>query len=103
MILTQISQQQMLSSIYDDLLTAGGMEIYIKPASRYVTPGVEVTFGQVIAAAYEFGEIALGVRIDAEQYDVTRNFGVQINMDKNTVLKFSESDRVVALAESLYD
>ena len=103
MILTQISQQQMLSSIYDDLLTAGGMEIYIKPASRYVTPGVNVTFGQLIAAAYEFGEIALGVRIDAQQYDVTRNFGVQLNMDKDTVLNFSEGDRVVALAESLYD
>ena len=103
MILTQISQQQMLSSIYDDLLTAGGMEIYIKPASRYVTPGSDVTFGQVIAAAYEVGEIALGVRIDAEQYDVTRNFGVRLNMDKKTVLNFTEGDCVVALAESLYD
>lgn len=103
MILTQISQQQMLSSIYDDLLTAGGMEIYIKPASRYVTPGVDVTFGQVIAGAHEFGEIALGVRVDAEQYDVTRNFGVRLNMDKSTVLNFTEGDCVVALAESLYD
>jgi hypothetical protein len=103
MILTQISQQQMLSAIYDDLLTAGGMEIYIKPASRYVTLGTEVTFGQVIAAAYEVGEIALGVRIHAEQYDVNRNFGVRLNMDKNTVLNFAEGDRVVAMAESLYD
>ena len=103
MILTQISQQQMLGAIYDDLLTAGGMEIYIKPASRYVTLGTEVTFGQVIAAAYEVGEIALGVRIHAEQYDVNRNFGVRLNMDKNTVLNFAEGDRVVAMAESLYD
>ncbi len=103
MILTQISQQQILSSIYEDLLTAEGMEIYIKPANRYVIPGAEVTFEQVIAAAYEFGEIALGVRFDAEQYDVSRNLGVRLNPNKNTVLNFTEGDCVIVLSDTLYD
>lgn len=63
MLLTQISQQQMLTAVYDHLFDSGGVEIYLKPADHYIEPGTTVDFNDVACAAQELGEIALGVSL----------------------------------------
>jgi ion channel POLLUX/CASTOR len=103
MLLTQISQQQMLESLYDILLSAGGVEIYLKPATHYVTAGSTVSFAALAAAAQNRGEIALGVSLASAGSDGESNNGVRLNPARDEIWTLTEVDRVIVLAENLYD
>ncbi|MBI3267896.1 MAG: hypothetical protein HYZ53_02660 [Planctomycetes bacterium] len=103
MLLTQISQQQMLRTVYAELLDAGGNEIYLKPAERYLPLGTPCTFKDVLYAAHRSREIAIGLTIAAESRVRTRRFGVHLNPDKDEVWTFAAGDKVVVIGEDLYD
>ncbi|MFZ0917536.1 MAG: hypothetical protein WAN04_11630 [Candidatus Udaeobacter sp.] len=103
MILTQISQQLMLTSVYDELLNPSGVEIYLKPAERYVEPGRRCQFNDLIFSAQKLREIALGVRIHAHEHDARKNHGIQINPPKDLSWEFVPGDCVIVLADNLYD
>lgn len=102
MLLTQISQQQMLDAVYDILFSSGGVEIYLKPASHYVQPGQPVSFGALTSAALARGEIALGVSIGSERCDGERNNGVRLNPPRDERWVLGAEDRVIVLATDLY-
>lgn len=102
MLLTQISQQQMLDSVYDILLSSGGVEIYLKPATHYVAAGTAVGFAELMASAQARGEIALGVSIGSERCDGERNNGVRLNPARGERWMLEEEDRVIVLAKDLY-
>jgi len=102
MLLTQISQQQMLDSVYDTLLSSGGVEIYLKPAAHYVEAGAEVSFSELTAAAQARGEIALGICTGSERCDAERNNGVLLNPGRDRRWLLGEEDRVIVLATDLY-
>lgn len=97
MLLTQVSQQQMLISVYDVLLSSGGVEIYLKPAARYVAPGAAVSFGELTALVQLQQEIALGVLL--ADGGAPR---LLLNPGKRQSWQFGEHDRVVVLAQDLY-
>ena len=103
MLLAQISQQQMLTAVYDDLLSSGGVEIYLKPAANYVQLGQPVTFGALLSAALANGELALGVNIGREEADAQAAHGVDLNPPKDRSWMLEEGDRIVVLAQNLYD
>jgi hypothetical protein len=98
MLLTQVSQQQMLISVYDVLLSSGGVEIYLKPATRYVAAGTTVSFGQLTALVQRQQEIALGVLID----DGHETKEILLNPAKRQSWLLGENDRVIVLAQDLY-
>ncbi len=102
MLLAQISQQKMLTSVYDELLSAGGVEIYLKPASHYVALGQPVSFGALLSAGRERKEVALGVSIASERFDPARGNGVELNPPKDRSWVFEADDRIVVLAQDLY-
>jgi ion channel POLLUX/CASTOR len=102
MLLAQISQQQMLTAVYDDLLSARGVEIYLKPAEHYVPLGELVSFGGLLVAAQRRNEIALGVCIHADRRDPAKSHGVQLNPPKEQSWAFLTGDRVIVLAQNLY-
>lgn len=102
MLLTQISQQQMLDAVYDILLSSGGVEIYLKPAQHYVAGDTTVRFDTLAAAAQGRGEIALGVAIGAEAADIDRNNGVYLNPARHREWTLGAEDRVIVLAKDLY-
>lgn len=103
MLLTQISQQIMLKSVYDDLLDAGGNEIYLKPISRYTNHPEKSVFSDIMAAAVEKKELAIGIKIMRENEDSQRNFGIYINPPRDHVFALEQGDKVIAVAEDLYD
>lgn len=103
MLLAQISQQQMLHAVYDELLSAGGMEFYLKPAGRYVEPGTQCSFRELIAIAQKGNEVALGVQIAGHEDDEARNFGIELNPSKDASWRLGEHDKVIVLAAHLYD
>jgi len=99
LMLTQISENRELSQVFRELFSAGGSEIYLRPAGDYVVAGRETTYATVVEAARRRGECAIGYRLQAEADDPESEFGVCINPPKSAPLALGVDDRVIVLAE----
>ncbi|MGA8116595.1 MAG: hypothetical protein WCA46_23400 [Actinocatenispora sp.] len=98
LMMTQISENPHLASLFAMLFDADGSEIYLKPADRYVRPGSSVTFQTVVEAARMRGESAIGYRVAANS-QVEPTYGVVLNPDKASELRLRPADSVIVLAE----
>ncbi|MEU8076313.1 hypothetical protein AB0B31_12785 [Catellatospora citrea] len=94
LLMTQISENRHLESVFADLFDADGAEIYIRPASYYLRAGATITFATVVASAARRGEVAIGYRV-SESGD---GHGVVLNPDKEQVMP--PIDRVIVLSSS---
>ncbi|MFD0591372.1 hypothetical protein ACFQZ4_01245 [Catellatospora coxensis] len=94
LLMTQISENRHLESVFADLFDADGAEIYIRPASYYLRAGATITFATVVASAARRGEVAIGYRVS----DSDDGHGVVLNPDKNQVMP--PVDRVIVLSSS---
>ena len=100
MLLAQISEHADIQTVYDDLFSEEGSEIYLKPASLYFSEFPQtVTYADMIAIAQQREEICLGVKIKAYEGDLERNFGVKLIPEKNTSYELTAEDSLVVLAE----
>lgn len=99
LMLSQLSENKDLKKVYDILFEADGSEIYLKPVSRYVKTGEEMSFYTVLESAAQLNEVAIGYRISAHASDSDEHFGVKINPAKNQNVEFSDQDYIIVLAE----
>ncbi len=101
LMLAQASENEYLSSIFDDLLDEDGSEIYMRPMGDYVDLSGPVSFYTVMEAARQRGETAIGYRRKREtEDDDGRNMGgVVVNPPKSVVLEYLPEDRIIVLAE----
>jgi voltage-gated potassium channel Kch len=99
LVMSQISENRELSSVFEDLIDPQGSELYLKPAGEYVEPGAQLSFYTVVEAACRRGEVAVGYRVKAEADDPHKGYGVHLNPDKSKRITFTEDDRVIVLAE----
>ncbi|NLF97429.1 MAG: potassium transporter TrkA [Candidatus Riflebacteria bacterium] len=99
LVVTQISQNKHLNTIFKDLFDADGSEIYLKLASNYIKPGTEVNFYTVLAAARARGETAIGYHLKSVPQTRENLFGIIINPLKSETITFGEWDRIIVLAE----
>jgi len=99
LMLTQVSENKMINTVFEDLFDADGSEIYIKKAPKYIKPGVAVNYYTLIEAAKRKNEIVIGYVIAAEQKDAQKNYGIYINPDKATVVSLGEKDGLIVIAE----
>ena len=101
--LSQISQQPVLESIYRELLSAGGIEICLKPASRYVKLQQDCSFNDLQFSAQAVMETVIGVRIAGGPGSEVPGQGVRLNPDRGETWQFGPDDSVVVLAQEIYD
>jgi hypothetical protein len=99
LLLSQLSENKILKKVYDELFRSEGSEIYLKPASRYITVGKDVDFYNIVANAAELNETVIGYRISAQSEDSDSNFGVRINPNKSGRITLNEEDFVIVLSE----
>jgi hypothetical protein len=100
MILAQVSEEQDIKLVYDDLFQEAGSEIYVKPASLYFTSfPIQVTFADMIRIVHKRQEVCLGVKIKEQEKDLNQNFGIQLIPEKNTKYTLYAEDALVVLAE----
>ncbi len=101
LMLAQASENEYLSSIFDDLLDEDGSEIYMRPIGDYVDLDQPVSFYTLMEAARRRGETAIGYRRKREGGDGDdRNMGgVVVNPPKSEVLEYLPEDRLIVLAE----
>ncbi|WP_240167350.1 CASTOR/POLLUX-related putative ion channel [Streptomyces noursei] len=98
LLLTQLTEDRDLHAVFTDLFDPEGSEIYLKPATSYLTPGTTANFATVIEAARQRGETAIGYRL-ARRSDEPPAYGVVLNPSKTAPLSLGEGDTIVVLAE----
>lgn len=99
LMLTQVSENKMINTVFEDLFDADGSELYIKKASRYIKPGSTVNYYTLVEAAKRRGEIVIGYVIAAEQKDAQKDYGIYINPVKSTLVSLGEKDGLIVIAE----
>ena len=100
LILAQVAENRELADVFIDLLAVEGSEIYLKPAAHYVQTGRPVNFLTICEATRLRGESALGYRLQTQANDAGKAYGVVINPAKSDAATFSDSDRIIVLAEA---
>lgn len=96
----QICENKHLAGVFRDIFNSEGSEIYLKPVSEYVEPGIEVNFLTVVEAARRRNEVAIGYKIGECAANQDEGYGVKLNPCKSVKLVFKTDDRVIVLAES---
>ncbi|GII85644.1 lipoprotein [Sphaerisporangium siamense] len=98
LLLTQLAENRHLQGVFAHLFDPSGSEIYLKPASDYVTPGMAASFATVIEAARRRGHTAIGYRSKRDG-DQAPSYGVVLNPPRTEPLSLGADDNVIVLAE----
>jgi len=99
MVMAQLACNIELKKIFDELLTPGGSEIYLRPASDYVTMDVPVNFYTVASSASRYNQTAIGYRIAAHANDANKKYGVLLAPRKQDEIQFSSDDKIILISD----
>ncbi len=100
LLLAQISENELLNLIFEELLSEYGSEIYIKDIEEFISISQPVNFYTVLEAASHKNDLAIGYKISMQENISSKNFGIYINPDKSLPINFSTGDSVIVLSES---
>ena len=103
LLIAQISQQRAMAPLFESLLSREGYEIYMKPASKYVSMNEPLDFFSVGQAVANTGDIFIGVRKkDGGSYRLADINPAKFEKDGSTLIQyvFTEDDYLVVLSES---
>jgi hypothetical protein len=96
LMVSQVAENRHLVRVFDELFTAGGYDLSLKPATDYIRPG-EIAFGAVCEAALIREEIAIGYRLASAAKDPAADFGVVVNPAKHARLELTTADKIIVL------
>jgi voltage-gated potassium channel Kch len=99
LMMSQLSENKNLDSVFKVLFSSEGSEIYIRPMTDYIRLGSTVDFYTVLEAAAQRGETAIGYRLMKHADDKEHGYGVNVNPKKSEKHTFAENDMIVVLAE----
>ena len=94
--ITHLAREPVLASIYKELLSAGGIEIGLRPIERYLPLRTPCSFAQLVRATQCANEIVLGVRIGGIHGEPSLNPG------SASQFVFEEDDVAIVLAQEVY-
>ena len=97
MLLAQLVKAPFMERIYKELLSAGGIEVGFRPVGRYTELGKSVAFVELVDAALAANEIAIGFQKNIEAGEI------EINPPKGNRYIFSADDKLIVLAQQIYD
>ncbi|MFJ3703983.1 MULTISPECIES: CASTOR/POLLUX-related putative ion channel [Streptomyces] len=97
LLMAQIAQNRYLAPVFDELFSAEGAGVCLRPVGRYVLQGAEATFATLVAAARDRGECAIGY-ISHEGRTEPTTGGVRLNPPKDERRVWNSEDHLVVLA-----
>lgn len=100
LMLAQLSENGHLQQVFDDLFSAEGSEIYLKPIEEYIQPGVAVNFFTLTEAASRRNETAIGYKKRGSGPGGKPVSEVEISPVKHTEVLFSAGDKLIVLSEN---
>lgn len=99
-VLAQIAAEPDILTVYEEIFQEDGSEIYLKPLNLYIDQIPEtLRCGDLIEIAKSRNEICIGYRSNQDFHNVAANFGVQLNPPKDTVIKSSDLNALIVIAE----
>ncbi|GAA2928871.1 hypothetical protein GCM10020221_25900 [Streptomyces thioluteus] len=98
LLLTQLAENKDLYGVLTALFDPSGSEIYLKPAPRYLRPGVTADFATAVEAARRRGETAIGYRLGHDR-DTPPGYGVHLNPPRTAPLSLGDGDHIIVVAE----
>ncbi|PWJ04043.1 NAD-binding lipoprotein [Streptomyces sp. NWU49] len=98
LLMAQISQNRHLAAVFEELFSADGTGVRMRPATDYVLPGRETSFATVVAAARHRGECAIGYR-SHDDLPTSPGYGVRINPPKAERRRWTAADEVVVVGK----
>jgi voltage-gated potassium channel Kch len=99
LMVSQVAENEHLVKVFDELFSAGGCEIYLKPATDYVRAG-DHPFALLCESALRRGEVAIGYRLAGRARDAAANFGIVVNPSKRTKVAVTPGDSIIVIAQS---
>lgn len=99
LMLAQLSENRALKQVYDDLFSAEGSELYLKPVDDYVATGVEMDFYTLLEAARRRNEVAIGYRSLKNSKQADKMYGIVLNPDKTRTFTLEPGDKIIVIAE----
>ncbi|MGW0424627.1 CASTOR/POLLUX-related putative ion channel [Streptomyces sp. NPDC003015] len=99
LLMAQISQNRHLAAVFEELFSADGTGVRLRPATDYVLPGRETSFATVVAAARHRGECAIGYRSHHDS-STSPGYGVRINPPKAERRRWSVQDAVIVIGKN---
>ncbi|MFJ7339647.1 NAD-binding lipoprotein [Streptomyces sp. NPDC101110] len=96
LLMAQISQNRHLAAVFEELFSADGAGIRLRPAGDYVLPGCETAFATVVAAARGRGECAIGYR-SHDDVSTHPGYGVRVNPPKSERRHWTAADEVIVV------
>jgi voltage-gated potassium channel Kch len=103
LMLSQISENKELKTIFEGLFSAGPPSIYIMPAENYVELHRAVNFYTVMESGRQQNQIPIGYKLKnpaqktKEEYVLAH--GVVVNPKKSNQIFFSEGDKIIVLSD----
>ncbi|MBM3705194.1 MAG: hypothetical protein FJW66_01575 [Actinobacteria bacterium] len=101
LMLAQISENPLLASIFEDLLSESGAEIYLKDVEEFIDPVHPINFHTVAEAAARMNSLAIGYKEASLENSEEKNFGIHLNPDRLKMIDFKHGDLIIVLTESL--
>jgi len=99
-VLAQIAEEPDVLSVYNEIFTTEGSEIYLKPIDLFLESiPDELTFADLIALTQKRNEICIGYRSEKNSFEVSNNFGIILNPKKNQVLDMNDINYLIVIAE----
>ncbi|MER7665798.1 NAD-binding lipoprotein [Streptomyces sp. NPDC096193] len=99
LLMTQISQNPRLASVFEELFAPVGNTIHLLPAADFVRPGHRASFATVAEAASRRGACAIGYR-SAVRASEPPHHGVRINPPKAYARTWTDADEVIVVASA---
>lgn len=100
MIAAQLSENADMRFVYDQLFSEDGSEVYLKPLYLYFAQMPRHgTFADLLVAAQQRQEVALGIRDHRLADEADQNFGVRLVPPKTEMFAFDPRDSLVVMAE----
>ncbi|CAF3367579.1 unnamed protein product [Rotaria sp. Silwood1] len=97
--IAQISENKNLTKVFDVLLTAEGVEIYLKPVSSFTKLDCAIPFHRILEASLKQQTLAIGYRQMKYAQDSNKFYGIVLNPDKDVPIIFQYDDKIIVLAE----
>jgi hypothetical protein len=97
--IAQISENKNLTKVFDILLTAESVEIYLRPVSLFTKLGISIPFSRILEASLKQQTLAIGYRQMKYAQDPNKFYGIVLNPDKDVSIIFRHDDKIIVLAE----
>jgi len=99
LLMAQISENQKLSEVFNDLFDEEGCEIYLKPVTDFIEINDKVNFYTLLESAKQKNQIAIGYLIHSQFHMPKKGYGVVLNPAKSDQILFTEQDKLIVIAE----